>query len=150
MGSAACGRSRNLCSGSREVRSRLFEHFGILLRRKFIDLSLHEIANLLVRRPESLTDTDRIVNNLSHHRIPISALTVVENGIATHSEIVYVAVGHHCNNGHLGSGALASAVAVEKEHSACSRHSSLLAHIRDFDTEVAAALVDIETTGLKN
>ena len=108
-----------------------------------------EADELLVGRPERLADADRVLDHLRNRRIPITALAVVENTIASDHQEVRVATGERGGNDHL----LASrtgAVAVGEIGLRQARERGVLAGIGHRDAEIAAASIKIERARLED
>ncbi|CAM3164113.1 hypothetical protein RAHE111665_17405 [Rariglobus hedericola] len=109
------------------------------------DLLLDHTHEFFIRGEERLTDADGVVGDAGDGGIPVAALTVVEDAVATDEEVIAVAVGEA--GGDLDGGFTgAFAVHVGDEgfaHRGKGRRSGNL------DAELGAACIEIERAGLE-
>src|SRR4029450_1809460 len=106
--------------------------------------------HFLVRRKERLPDADGVINNFGYSRVPIAPLSVEENPVSTHHEVLRVAPSERRYNLHLFAGAFAEAIAVGKIGSRQAGHRSMLRGVLYEQAKVTAPLVEKKRSGQEN
>ena len=114
------------------------------------DLFFNHAHDLLVRRPEGLRDTDRVLDNLGDRGIPVPPFAVIEDAIAADHKVVGIASSESGYDLQLLAGGLAHTIAVSQVGARKPGQQGVPAAILDSKAEVAATLVQIEGASLKD
>ena len=133
-----------------DLRIGISHHLGVFLGGTFVNHVFNRLCHLAVRRPERLTNADRIVDNLGNRGVPTKTVIIIKYGMFANHNISNVAIGHDSGDVQCAWLALAGAVAIKDVHVAQRCHRALCAHIGNLDTEVTSTLIDVQCSSLED
>ena len=119
-------------------------------RGKFLDLVADHFADPLIGTPEGLADTDRMLDDLDDGRIPVLALAVVKDAVASHHEKIGIAPRESGGDRHLVGSSSSCTIAVGQINATERGQGGMLVHVVHAHAQITASAIQIERTGLKD